>query len=255
VIAFTADLSGRAGLVFGASRGLGREAALALARAGADIACAARTRGPLEEAAGQIMALGRRASVCVVDVADASAVAHAVDEAAAGFGRLDLLVYAAGMIHASPALDTTLNDWERVLRVNLTGAFVACREAARHMKAGGGRMVLFGTSFVGRALPLTVAYNVAKAGLHQLVQHLAVEWARYGITVNAIAPGYFETEMPAAVLGDPDLRSRVLGRIPLRRIGRPEEIGPLVVYLVSPESGFVTGAIVRIDGGQSLNVS
>lgn len=250
-----ADLSGKAALVFGASRGLGREAALALATAGADVACAARTADALERAAADINARGRRASTHVVDVADETAVARAVDAAAGALGRLDLLVYAAGAMHAAPALQTSLEDWDRVLRVNLTGAFVACRETARHMRDTGGRMVLFGTTFTGRVLPLTIAYSVAKAGLHQLVQGLAVEWARHGIAVNAIAPGYFETEMPAAVLGNPDLRSRVLGRIPLRRIGRPEEIGPLVVYLSSSASGFMTGAILRIDGGQALNVS
>jgi 2-deoxy-D-gluconate 3-dehydrogenase len=102
---------------------------------------------------------------------------------------------------------------------------------------------------------MAVAYSVAKAGLHQLVASLALEWARYGVTVNAIAPGYFETDMPRAVLDDPDLRQRVIGRIPLRRVAQPSEIGPLVHYLASDASAFMTGSVLRIDGGQSLNVS
>jgi 2-deoxy-D-gluconate 3-dehydrogenase len=104
-------------------------------------------------------------------------------------------------------------------------------------------------------LPLTVAYGASKGGLQQLVQSLALEWARHGITVNAIAPGYFETEMPKTVLENPELRQRVLARIPLRRFGRPAEIGPLVTYLASDASAFMTGAVLRIDGGQSLHVS
>ena len=116
-------------------------------------------------------------------------------------------------------------------------------------------MIFFSTSFVDTVLPFTVAYGVSKGGLQQMVRSLAVEWARYGIRVNAIAPGYFETEMPKAVLDNPELRQRVVGRIPLRRVGQPAEIGHLVVYLASEASAFMTGAVLRIDGGQSLNVS
>lgn len=123
------------------------------------------------------------------------------------------------------------------------------------MKDRGGRIILFGTTFVGRFLPMTTAYGVSKAGLHQLVENLAVEWARYGITVNGIAPGYFDTEMPQAVLGNSELREKLMSRIPLARVGNPEEIGPLVQYLASDASAYMTGSILRIDGGQSLNVS
>lgn len=248
------DLTGRTALVVGASRGLGREAALALARRGADVVCAARTEAPLRQLAEEIAAMGRGATVLVIDAADETALTACVDEAASGRG-LDVLVYAAGLMHAGAAVDTDVEDWERLLKVNLTGAFVAARQSARQMKARGGRMILFSTSFVGRVLPFTVAYGVSKAGLQQLVQSLAVEWARYGIRVNAIAPGYFETEMPRAVLDNPELRQRVLARIPLRRFGQPAEIGPLVSYLASDASAFMTGAVLRIDGGQSLHVS
>jgi NAD(P)-dependent dehydrogenase (short-subunit alcohol dehydrogenase family) len=199
--------------------------------------------------------LGRRTTEVVVDVTRDEDVDSAVGRAVAELGRLDVLVSAAGVMHAASALKTTKDDWERVLSVNLSGSFAAARAAGGHMQATGGRIIVFGTSFVGRALPMTVAYSVAKAGLHQLVASLVLEWARYGITVNAIAPGYFETDMPRAVLGDPDLRQRVIGRIPLRRVGQPLEIGPLVHYLASDASGFMTGSVLRIDGGQSLNVS
>lgn len=248
------DLTGRNALVVGASRGLGRESALALARAGARVNVAARTAEGLAAVAADIEALGRQAPTILVDAADPTALAASVDAAAAGAG-LDVLVYAAGLMHAGAALDTTVEDWERLLKVNLTGAFVAAKQAATHMKGRGGRMIFFSTSFVGRVLPLTVAYGASKGGLQQLVQSLALEWARYGITVNAVAPGYFETEMPRAVLENAELRQRVLARIPLRRFGQPAEIGPLIVYLASAASAFMTGAVLRIDGGQSLHVS
>jgi NAD(P)-dependent dehydrogenase (short-subunit alcohol dehydrogenase family) len=248
------DLTGRTALVIGASRGLGRESALALARAGANVVVAARTADDLAAVASTIQSLGRHAHTIVVDAADTGALATAVDAAAASAG-LDVLVYAAGLMHAGAALDTSVEDWERLLKVNLTGAFVAARQAARHMKSRGGRMIFFSSSFVGRVLPLTVAYGASKGGLQQLVQSLALEWARHGITVNAVAPGFFETEMPKAVLENPELRQRVLARIPLRRFGEPSEIGPLIVYLASAASAFMTGSVLRIDGGQSLHVS
>lgn len=247
------DLSGRTALVVGASRGLGRESALALAQCGADVVCAARTAHALEVVAREIEALGRSARVLPVDAADATALAACVDAAAAD--RLDVLVYAAGIQHAGAALDTPLEEWDRLLKVNLTGAFVAATQAARHMKSRGGRMIFFSSSFVGRVLPLTVAYGASKGGLQQMVQSLALEWARFGITVNAVAPGYFETDMPKAVLDSPELRERVLRRIPLRRFGQPAEIGPLVAYLASTASAFMTGSVLRIDGGQALHVS
>lgn len=249
------DLSGKVALVVGASRGLGRESALALARGGADVACAARSAEDLARVQAEVEAFGRRAVATVLDVQDEAAVTRLVDESAARLGRLDVLVFAAGVQHAAPAPATATIDWERVLRTNVTGAFFTARQAFPQMKQNGGRMIFFGTSFVDRVLPLTIAYNVAKGGLHQLVHTLAVEWARYKITVNAIAPGYFETGMPRAILDNPELRQRALARIPLRRFGHPEEIGPLVHYLASDASGFMTGAILRIDGGQSLNVS
>jgi NAD(P)-dependent dehydrogenase (short-subunit alcohol dehydrogenase family) len=249
------DLSGKIAVVIGASRGLGREAALALGRAGADVACVARSRDDLKRTAREIEALGRRSIDLVADVTDVEQFGAALGDVVRDLGRLDVFVSAAGVMHAASAMATTIDDWERVIRINLTGSFVAARAAAREMQSDGGRIILFGTSFVGPVLPLTVAYSVAKAGLHQLVRSLALEWARHKITVNAIAPGYFDTEMPRAVLGDPERRQRVVARIPLRRVGDPPEIGPLVVYLASDASAFMTGAILPIDGGQSLNVT
>ena len=246
------DLTGKRALVVGASRGLGRACALALAAAGADVDAIARDGDALDDTCAGVRAAGRQSTAFRVDVSDTEALTAAVQQA----GALDILVYSAGLMHAAPAMTMAAADWHRVLAVNLTGAMVAAQAAAPLMKArGGGRIVLFSSAFVGCVLPYASAYGVSKGGLQQLVQSLAVEWARYGITVNAIAPGYFATDMPRAVLDDDELRTRVLARIPLRRVGDPDEIGPLVVYLASNASAFMTGAVVTIDGGQSLNVS
>lgn len=249
------DLSGKSVAVYGASRGLGREVAVCLAAAGASVMCGARSQEGLDETVAEIEAAGGKASAARLDVRNEESIRAFNDGVIERHGRLDVAVYCAGIMHAEPALRTSSEDWARVLEVNLTGAFLAARDAAGRMKTNGGRIVLFGTVFVGRVLPLTTAYTAAKAGVHQLARSLAVEWARYGVTVNAVAPGYFETEMPQAVLGNEQLREKLLARIPLGRVGRPSEIGPLVHYLATDASAFMTGAILHIDGGQSLNVS
>lgn len=249
------DLSGKVAVVYGASRGLGREVAVQLAAAGATVACGARGIDGLRRTAARIEAAGGEAMAAAVDVREEESISEFTARVIDRHDQLDIVVFCAGIMHVAPALRTTTEDWERVLRVNLTGAFSTARDAAARMKSSGGRIILFGTAFVGRVLPLTVAYTVSKGGLHQLVRSLAAEWARYRITVNGVAPGYFETEMSQAVLGNEDLRSEILSRIPLRRLGDPAEIGPLVHYLASDASAFMTGSILRIDGGQSLNIS
>lgn len=248
------DLTGRRALVIGASRGLGKEAAIALAAAGADVMCAARSEEALAAVALEIAARGGRARARRLDASIEQDVVDGVAAATAD-GPLDILVYAAGVMQASHALQSDTADWDRLFRVNLTSGFVAAREAARAMKTRGGRLIFFSTSFVGRVLPMTVAYSASKAALQQMVQSLALEWARYGITSNAIAPGYFETDMPKAVLDDPQLRERILARIPARRFGQPAEIGPVVVFLASDAAAYMTGSILRIDGGHALHVT
>lgn len=245
-------LSGKCALVVGASQGLGREIALALAQAGADVAGAARHQEKLEGLAQEIGALGRRALSLPMDVTQEEQVVAMARQLAEAWSRVDILVYSAGTLRAKPTLDSTLADWHQTLDINLTGAFLVCREVGQLMRQqGGGRIILISSAFGDRVLPQVLPYVVSKGGLQQMVRNLAFEWARYGIRVNGVAPGYFHTEMPGPALADPATREAILRRIPLRRVGQPPEIGPLIVYLAAPASDFMTGEVIRIDGGQS----
>lgn len=249
-------LDGKVALVIGASRGLGKEIALALARAGADVACVARNAQKLKETADEIKAMGRCSAVLSVDITQEKDVVKMAEATLEIFGGIDILVYSAGMLESKPALEVTLEDWRRICDTNLTGAFLAAREVGNVMKErGAGVMIFLSSTFGDRILPFVLPYVVSKGGILQMVRNLAYEWARHGIRVNAIAPGYFSTEMPAEALNDPKTRDHILRRIPLRRVGEPAEIGPLAVFLASKASDYMTGAVLRIDGGQSYNIS
>jgi len=249
-------LDGNTALVVGASKGLGREISLALSTAGARVACGARTMDRLQDLASEIGSQGGFALPISVDVGKEEDIIDMVRAVQDGFGKIDILFYSAGLLEAKPALETSLEDWNRILCTNVTGAFLTAREVGKVMKEqGGGRMVFISSAFGDRILPYVLPYTVSKGGLNQMVRNLAYEWAKYDIRVNGIAPGYFHTDMPAAALENQKTRDAILKRIPLRRVGKPEEIGPLAVYLASSNSAYVTGEIIRIDGGQSYNVS
>lgn len=249
-------LTGKIAVVVGASRGLGKEIAVALAHSGADVACVARDARKLEETANEIRSLGRSAAVLPADVTKEEDVVKTVGQVKNAFGGADILVYSAGILEMKPALETTLEDWRRTCDTNMTGAFLVTREIAKIMKdRGGGSIILLSSAFGDRILPFVIPYVASKGGVLQLVRNLAYEWARYGIRVNGIAPGYFATEMPAQALNDPKTKEHIVKRIPLRRVGNPPEIGPLAVYLASKASEYMTGEVIRIDGGQSYNIS
>ena len=249
-------LDGKTALVVGASKGLGREIALALSKAGAQVAIAARTMDRLQNLASEIDSQGGSALPISVDVAKEEGIIHMVQAVQDRFGKIDILVYCAGLLEAKPSLEISLEDWNRIMYTNVTGAFLTAREVGKVMKTqGGGRMVFVTSAFGDRILPYVLPYTVSKGGLNQMVRNLAYEWAKYDIRVNGIAPGYFHTDMPAAALENEKTRDAILKRIPVRRVGKPEEIGPLAVYLASSYSDYVTGEIIRIDGGQSYNVS
>jgi 2-deoxy-D-gluconate 3-dehydrogenase len=245
-------LDGRVALITGASRGLGRAMALALAEAGADVALVARSRDALEDTAAAVTALGRRAVPLPADVTVEAEVQAAVGRAIEACGAVDILVNNSGAAIVKPLVETTPAEWRKVLETNLTGAFHCCRAVGPGMIARRRGKVVNVASILGtRGLPGYAAYSASKGGLLALTRALAVEWARHNIQVNAIAPGWFVTSMNEDAFSDARIRERLLRDVPARRTGRPEELGPLVVYLASAASDYVTGDVVFADGGFS----
>lgn len=246
------DLTGKAALVTGAGRGLGRSMALALASAGAAVALVARREDDLAAVASEIRALGGRAFALPLDVAGDNAGEVAVEKTVEAFGRIDILVNNAGVSEFGSALEYTLERWQRVMQVNLTAPFAFCQAAGKRMSAqNAGKIINIASMYGLKGEPGLAAYCTSKGGLIQLTKTLAVEWARYNIQVNAVAPGYFETDMVGPSIENPKIADAMLKKIPARRFGKPDELGPLAVYLASAASDFMTGEVVIIDGGES----
>jgi 2-deoxy-D-gluconate 3-dehydrogenase len=246
---FVPFLAGEAALVTGSSRGIGRATAVALARLGADVGLV--QRGDAAEVAAEIERLGRRAVVVRADLADAEAGERAVDEVADALGRLDVAVVNAGLIQRVPALEVSLDEWRRILDVNLTAAFAVSRAAARRFLAlgRGGRIVHLASqlSFFGGVN--VAAYSASKGGIVQLAKSQSNEWAPLGIRVNAVAPGWVETEMTAELRANAPRLAEITGRIPLGRWATEDEIADVVCFLVSPAARYVSGHVLAVDGG------
>jgi len=243
-------LDGRVALVTGASRGLGRAMALALAEAGADVVLVARSRNELLDTASAVTGLGRRALALTADVAVEEEISGAVARAVDTYGAVDILVNNSGVATVKPLVDMPPAEWRRILDTNLTGAFNCCRAVGPGMIARRRGKVVNIASVLGmRGLAGYSAYSASKGGLLALTRGLAVEWARHNIQVNAIAPGWFVTSMNEHAFAEPAVRERLLRDVPARRTGRPEELGSLVVYLASTASDYVSGEVVVVDGG------
>jgi 2-deoxy-D-gluconate 3-dehydrogenase len=243
------ELKGTVAIVTGASRGLGRAAAAALAEEGVRVLVAARSIEQLQDLERQSGGTVR-AHVC--DMRDRTQVAALVDTALGAFGRLDIVVNNAGIAPVSDFLQMPFEVWDEVFAVNVTALAVLSQAAGRRFSNGSGGKIINIASTSGILGKATLAaYSASKGAVLQLTKALAAEWARYNIQVNAIAPGAFETEAQRAVLDDPGMKERRVRKIPARRMADPWEIGPLVCYLASPKSKFVTGAIYVIDGGET----
>jgi NAD(P)-dependent dehydrogenase (short-subunit alcohol dehydrogenase family) len=249
----TRPLSGKVAVVTGASRGLGRAIAVALAEAGADVSVAARTKTDLEETAHQAGRHGVRTLALATDVASYPAVERLMAQTARALGGLDIVVNNAGIARVTPLAEAPLEDWQAILDVNLSGVFYGCRAAAPHLiRQRAGKVINLASVLAAVALPGYTMYAATKGAVISLTRTLAVEWARHNIQVNAIAPGWFVTDMNEAAFADPAIHERLTRDIPARRTGRPEEIGPLAVYLASPGSEFMTGQTIFLDGGQTV---
>jgi NAD(P)-dependent dehydrogenase (short-subunit alcohol dehydrogenase family) len=244
-------LAGRVALVTGAGRGIGHGIAQALGRAGATVACAARSLDQVEAAAAAIRAKGGSARAFRLDVARAEDIAAQLEVIGQALGPIDVLVNNAGITLQRRSLELTDEEWERILATNLTSMFRLARAVAPSMIArGGGRIINVGSMWGKIGVPQFLAYCVSKAGADALTRCLAAEWARHGIRVNCLAPGYIRTDFSVGEMADERTRALILSRIPLRRLGEPDEVGSLAVYLASPVSDFMTGQTIYLDGGE-----
>ena len=245
------DVRGKIALVTGAARGLGRACAIALGQAGADLALGYRDVRADGGTTAVIRGLGRRALPLQMDVTRGAEIEAAVAEAERTFGRIDILVNNAGIGPPNPAESVTEADFDQTLAVNLKGTFFVSQAVGRVMirQGGGGRIVNLGSQAGAVALPTESVYCMTKAAIAHLTRCLAVEWARHGINVNAVAPTFIKTPGTVKWLQDEAFRADLLARIPLGRVGEPLDVAAAVVFLASPASALVTGTTLLIDGG------
>jgi len=247
------DLSGRTALVTGGNGGIGRGIALALARAGADVAIVGRNETKNDAVRAEIEAFGRRCVSWEVDVTDGDAVQWAVARTCERLGDLRVLVNNAGIHAANTPQDMTDEEWQSVIDTNLTAVFRLSRAAHPVMKrAGGGKIINIGSEYSLFGSPNGASYAASKGGVIQLTRSLAVSWARHNIQVNAIVPGWIHTDMTAPLHQADALRNHILARTPAARFGAPEELAAAAVLLAGSGSDFITGQSIAVDGGYSI---
>jgi 3-oxoacyl-[acyl-carrier protein] reductase len=245
------QLANQIAVVTGAGRGIGRAIALTFAAAGADIACVSRTMDNAEKVAGEVRALGRQAWAHAVDVADAAAVAAAAEKILAEAGKVDILVNNAGVTRDGLLMRMSEADWETVLNTNLKGAFLFTRAFSRSfLKQRSGRIINISSviGLIGNAGQCN--YAASKAGLLGLTKALAREFGSRGVTVNALAPGFIETDMTAGLPAE--MKAGLLKQIPLNTLGRPEDVAAGALFLAGPGARYVTGQVLAIDGGMVM---
>lgn len=246
------DLAGRTALVTGAGKGLGRTIARALAAAGADIVAVSRTLPDLESLAADLAPLGRRVVPLLADVADEGSVRDMTAAALAACGAIDILVNNAGVEGVSPMLDVDVEAWDHVFAINLRGPMLCSKHVGAHMvERRSGKVINVASVLATLPQRKMGPYASTKAGLVQLTRVTALEWMRFNVQVNALCPGYFLTPMNQEFLESPEGQS-FIQRLPLKRVGRPEELEGAAVFLASDATSYITGTTLYVDGGHSL---
>lgn len=250
------DLTGKVALVTGTSRGLGQYFARALARAGADIAMTSRHRETLQPFANEIHAIGRKTFGTELDVRDHASIQNAVAEVEEHFGHIDILVNNAGCNIRKPALDITWDDWNTVLDTNLRGSFFVAQTVARGMTARSyGRIINIGSVTCVAGYAGLAPYGASRGGIRQLTMSLADDWGVHGVTVNCLAPGWFQTQQNKVLYENEAWVEYLKDRIPLKRPGLPDDLDGAVVFLASESSRYITGQTLLVDGGISTGAT
>jgi gluconate 5-dehydrogenase len=247
------DLKGKVAIVTGGSGGFGRAAAIGLAVHGADVVVTSRTLSSLEETAAEVRKQGKKALPISCDVADAKSVDQMAKRTLDEFGKIDILVTSAGIAMRAPAEEMKIEDWQKVMDINVKGTFLCCQAAGRAMiKQGGGKIITISSirGLLGHPGGYA-AYGTSKGAVHLLTRQLATEWAKYKINVNSIAPCIFWTPLTEPILNDKKLYDIFMSRIPWGRAAEPEDFIGAIVYLSSAASDFMTGNIMYVDGGST----
>jgi len=246
------DLSGKAAIVTGGSGGFGRAAARGLAAYGADVVVTSRTLSSLEETAEEVKETGRKVVPISCDVTDPASVEAMVAQTVRDLGRVDILVTGAGIAYRQPAEEMDIDQWQKVMDVNVKGTLLCCQSVARHLikRGAGGKMITVSSVRGSQGHPAGYsAYGTSKGAIHLLTRQLASEWAKYKINVNSIAPCIFWTPLTEPILSNPELYKIFMSRIPIGRAAEPEDFIGASVYLASEASDMVTGLILYVDGG------
>ncbi|MEQ1604086.1 MAG: glucose 1-dehydrogenase [Pyrinomonadaceae bacterium] len=244
------SLDGRVAVVIGGTSGIGRAIAHGLAEAGADVICTSRRQDQVDTAAGEIEAMGRKTLRITSDVSDKESMESLLSECISTFGKVDILVNSAGRTKREPTLDLDEETWNGILETNLTGTLRSCQVFGRHMiEKGYGRIINIASLSTFVSLFEVAAYSASKAAVASLTKSLAIEWAKKGVNVNAIAPGVFRTALNQKLLDESDRGREFLTRTPMGRFGNVEELAGAAVFLASDAASFVTGEVLVVDGG------